>query len=63
MLASIFAFQALIFGFGVLWCGRHGGIQACPEIAQRYENTFNVMVATTLALLTGSYIKNTDAKP
>ena len=56
MLAGIFAFQALIFGAGVLWCGRNGGIQACPEISKRYENTFNVMVATTLALLTGTAI-------
>ena len=60
MLASIFAFQALLFGFGAFWCGRNGGIEACPEIARRYENTFNVMVATTLALLTGSYIKSKD---
>ena len=60
MLACIFAFQATIFGVGVLWCGRHGGIEACPEIAKRYENTFNVMVATTLALLTGSYISKKD---
>ena len=56
MLACIFAFQAIIFGWGFIWCGRNGGLSACPEISKRYENTFNVMIATTLALLTGNAI-------
>ena len=58
MLACIFAFQAIVFGWSVLWCGRNGGLSACPEIGRRYENTFNVMVATTVALLTGSALKD-----
>ena len=56
LLAGIFAFQACVFGFGIFYCARNGGIEACPTIVQRYENTFNVMIATTLALLTGSAI-------
>ena len=56
LLAGIFAFQACVFGFGIFYCSRNGGIEACPTIGQRYENTFNVMIATTLALLTGSAI-------
>ena len=56
LLAGIFAFQACVFGFGIFYCARNGGIEACPTIGQRYENTFNVMIATTLALLTGSAI-------
>jgi heme/copper-type cytochrome/quinol oxidase subunit 3 len=57
MLASIFTFQAGVFGFGTYYCARNGGIQACPELGDRYEQTFNVMIATTLALLTGSALK------
>ena len=56
LLAGIFAFQACVFGFGIFYCARNGGTEACPTIGQRYENTFNVMIATTLALLTGSAI-------
>jgi len=57
MLAGIFTFQAGVFAFGISWCARNGGIQTCPEIGKRYEQTFNVMIATTLALLTGQAIK------
>ena len=62
MLAGIFTFQAGMFGFGMYYCSQAGGLQSCPELGKRYEQTFNVMIATTLALLTGSAIKN-DAKP
>ena len=57
MLAGIFTFQAGMLGFGIYYCTNNGGIQECPEIGKRYEQTFNVMIATTLALLTGSAIK------
>lgn len=57
LLAGIFIFQAGIFSFGVIYCARSGGIEKCPTIGQRYEQTFNVMIATTLALLTGSSMK------
>ena len=58
MLAGIFAFQAGTFGFGVYWCANNGGVQTCPDITSTYEQTFNVMIATTLALLTGTAISN-----
>jgi hypothetical protein len=57
MLAGIFTFQACLFGAGFYYCAKAGGLSACPKIGERYENTFNVMVATTLALITGASIK------
>ena len=39
---------------GLFYCSKNGGIESCPNIGERYDQTFNVMVATTLALLTGS---------
>ena len=57
MLSGIFTFQAGMLGFGVYYCAQSGGLQACPELGKRYEQTFNVMIATTLALLTGSALK------
>ena len=58
MLAGIFAFQAGVLGVGIYYCTTSGGIQSCPDLGDRYEQTFNVMIATTLALLTGSALKN-----
>ena len=57
MLAGIFTFQAGVFGFGLYTCSKLGGLKECPEIGKRYEQTFNVMIATTLALLTGSALQ------
>ena len=54
MLAGIFSFQAGMLSFGVYYCAQNGGIKECPDIGKTYEQTFNVMIATTLALLTGS---------
>ena len=57
MLSSIFIFQAGIFTYGFVFCSRNGGLQSCPELGERYDQTFNVMIATTLGLLTGSVLK------
>ena len=57
MLAGIFTFQAAVFGSGLYFCATNGGLKSCPDIGDRYEQTFNVMIATTLALLTGQAIK------
>ena len=57
MLAGVFTFQAGTFGFGVYNCARNGGLETCPDITQTYQQTFNVMIATTLALLTGNSMK------
>ena len=58
MLAGIFTFQAAMFGVGLFFCSKNGGLEACPEIGDRYTNTFTVMISTTLALLTGSAISS-----
>ena len=61
MLAAIFTYQATIFGFGLHQCSRVRPSQAittvCPEIGKRYDQTFNVMITSTLALLTGNAIR------
>ena len=57
MLAAIFVFQISTFATGLVFCARTGGLKSCPEIGDRYENTFNVAIATTLALITGNAIK------
>ena len=57
LLAGIFTFQACLFGAGFYYCAKAGGLAACPKIGERYENTLNVMIATTLALITGASIK------
>ena len=57
MLASVFTFQAGVFGYGFYNCIENGGLQACPELGKRYEHTFHVMISTTLGLLTGSALK------
>ena len=60
MLASIFTYQAGIFSFALYKCSTYSPeqiTQACPELGKRYDNTFNVAIATVLALLTGSALK------
>ena len=39
MLAGIFIWQGVIFSFAVIACFRLGGINACPELGRRWENT------------------------
>ena len=58
MLAGIFIVQATVLGYGIGWCARNGGLETCPDVTKTYEQTFNVMIATTLALLTGTAISN-----
>ena len=60
MLAGIFTFQAGVFGVGLYFCANNGGLQSCPKLGDRYEQTFNVMIATTLALLTGSALSKKE---
>ena len=56
LLSGIFVFQAGLLAFGLAFCARNGGLKSCPAIGDRYETTFNVMIATTLALLTGGAV-------
>ena len=62
LLASVFAWQAVLFSFGVVMCFRQGGLKACPDLGDRYSDTVNVMVATTLALLGTSTILERNGK-
>lgn len=62
LLGIIFAFQAAIFGTGLFFCARNGGLKSCPKIGDRYDQTFSVMIATTLALLTGSAVASAASK-
>ena len=57
MLAGIFTFQAGLFGIGFYYCANNGGLKSCPDIRETYSQTFTVMISTTLALLTGSALK------
>ena len=68
LLSGIFIFQAALLAFGLGFCARNGGLKNCPSIGDRYETTFNVMIATTLALLTGGAVaagvnKRSDPDP
>ena len=62
MLAGIFIWQAAVFTFGVIGCFQNGGKEACPDLGDRYENTVNVMVATTLALLGAGAVASASQK-
>lgn len=62
MLAGIFIWQAALFTWGVYGCFKLGGLKACPDIGKRYETSVNVMVATTLALLTGGAVVGASQK-
>lgn len=57
LLAGIFAYQAAVFTYGMWVCShvtpKQSIQQVCPELGSRYDQTFAVMIATTLALLTG----------
>ena len=58
MLAGIFTYQASVFTYGLYQCSQVSPQiaikEVCPDIGKRYDQTFSLMVATTLALLTGS---------
>ena len=58
MLAGIFIVQASVLAWGIGWCAKNGGLKTCPDVTTTYEQTFNVMIATTLALLTGTAISS-----
>ena len=75
LLSSIFAYQASVFTYGVWACTRvmpkTAIKEVCPDLGTRFDQTFSVMIATTLALLTSSAVvtgvsskkKDDDPKP
>lgn len=52
LLGSIFLVQVTVFIIALSWCMMNGGPKTCPNLKESYNDTFNVMIATTLALLT-----------
>ena len=56
MLATVFASQVGLLGYGVYECAQHGGLKACPKISETFQTTYSTIIATTLALLTGSQL-------
>lgn len=61
LLGIIFAFQAVLFSAGFVYCAKSGGLASCPDISENFKQTFQVMIATTLALLTGSAVAGAAA--
>ena len=61
VLGVIFASQIVLLGFEMHRCfeAEHP-LEECPYVEDTYKETFNVMIATTLALLTGTAISNKD---
>jgi len=61
MLAGIFTYQASVFSFGLWQCSKVSPTSSinvvCPDLGKRYDQTFAIMISTTLALLTGSALK------
>lgn len=51
-LGIIFSAQIIIYGIGMGFCMRNGGLEACPDIGKRGEIMFAGMTATVLALIT-----------
>ena len=51
-LGIIFSAQIIVYGIGLGFCMRNGGLNACPDIGKRGEIMFGGMTATVLALIT-----------
>ena len=57
ILAVIFLSQIVLLGFEMTRCfSSEHPLEECPYVEETYKETFNVMIATTLALLTGTAI-------
>ena len=60
ILSVVFAMQAGTLLYGMHLCSKvHPDIDVptvCPRLGERFDSTFGTMIATTLALLTGSAV-------
>ena len=57
ILTGVFLVQSAVLVYGVGKCFENPKpLDTCPEIGERFEQTFNGMIATTLALLTGATV-------
>jgi hypothetical protein len=70
VLSGIFIIQAGVLIYGVRVCTKtvqgempnSSVTQVCPQIGERFDLTFGTMIATTLALLTGSTLAAAQEK-
>lgn len=66
ILTGIFVVQASVLIYGVSVCSKVSPKtdmrDICPQIGERFDLTFGTMVATTLALLTGSTLASQQKK-
>tara|TARA_R100001224_G_scaffold54395_1_gene31841 strand:+ start:38 stop:271 length:234 start_codon:yes stop_codon:yes gene_type:complete len=61
VLCAVFATQAGMLFYAGHWCAKNSrapetGELLCPGLGDRYEQTFTMMIQTTLALLTGAHL-------
>lgn len=63
-LAGIFAFQALVYLAGVIAClylvASVAEVRDCPGLREDLAKTFEMAIATVLALLGGSWVDKQD---
>lgn len=66
MLTGIFVIQASVLIYAVGVCTaltpKQQISEVCPELGERFDLTFSTMIATTLALLTGSTLAVASSK-
>ena len=58
ILSGIFLFQCLIFVQGFYYCSKAPDL--CPDLGQRYDQTFTGMTAAVIGLLAGSAMNRPD---
>jgi len=56
-LGFIFIAHILLYYDAMNYCKKHGGLTACPKIADRGEVMLSTMTATVLALFTGIHLR------
>lgn len=66
ILTGVFLIQAVVLIWGVNVCANVSPKESiktiCPELGERFDLTFGTMIATTLALLTGSTLATSQEK-
>ena len=67
ILTGVFVVQAGTLIYGVHLCSKVKPDEdvsiVCPRLGERFDNTFGTMIATTLALLTGSAVAAKVTEP
>lgn len=66
LLTAVFVTQAGTLLYGISACSKLDTKDiplVCPKLGERFDTTFSTMIATTLALLTGSAVASAATKP